>query len=201
MFTDLSLMVLVQRVIAAVIIAGVYGFFLAGIARLMGDRTPQFDGRVTLSPFKHISVLGLLSAIASRAGWIVPIDIDPAQMKLGRWGLVLCVLASLALLAAFGVLVLSLRLPMLGILSTKGAMYVIAGMTVLGEMAIFYALLNLLPIPPLAGGHFLRAISPEWGAAATRQTQWFALALVAVIILTRGTWLDPIVAAIRKVVG
>src|SRR5690606_10774168 len=106
-----------------------------------------------------------VSAVATRAGWIVPIDIDPAQMRLGRWGLIICVLASLALVAAFGVLVLSLRLPMLGLLSTRASMYVIAGMTVLGEMAIFYALLNLIPIPPLTGAHLLKAINPAWGAA------------------------------------
>jgi len=201
MFTDLSLLVLVQRVIAAVVLAGVHGFFLSGIAWLLGDRTPEYDGRLSLSPFKHLSVLGLVSAVATRAGWIVPIDIDPAQMRLGRWGLIICVLASLALVAAFGVLVLSLRLPMLGLLSTRASMYVIAGMTVLGEMAIFYALLNLIPIPPLTGAHLLKAINPAWGAALIRQTQWFAIAVVLAMVLTRGTWLDPIVATVRRGIG
>ena len=171
MFADLSLLTLIQRVIAAVIIAGVHGLALAGIARWLGDRTPQYDGRLSLSPLKHLSVLGLLSALATRAGWIVPIDLDPAQMRFGRWGLVICVLASLVLLVVFGLLVLMLRLPLLGLISQRAAMYIIPSLQVLGEMAIFYALLNLTPLPPMTGAHLLRAASAA-KAKQKRRTQF-----------------------------
>ncbi|RDE09918.1 hypothetical protein [Pelagibacterium lacus] len=201
MFTDLSLAVLIQRVVAIIVIAGVHGCILAGIARLLGDRTPQYDGRLTLMPFKHLSLLGLVSAIAARAGWIEPMDLDPAQMRWGRWGLVVCVFVSLALLALFGVVVLNLRLAVLSVVDPGAAMYVIAGMTVTGEMALFYALFNLIPLPPLTGAHLLTAAKPEWAQVLTRQTRWLAIALVVVMILTRGTWLDPVVRAIRGVVG
>lgn len=201
MFADLSLLTLIQRVIAAVIIAGVHGLALAGIARWLGDRTPQYDGRLSLSPLKHLSVLGLLSALATRAGWIVPIDLDPAQMRFGRWGLVICVLASLVLLVVFGLLVLMLRLPLLGLISQRAAMYIIPSLQVLGEMAIFYALLNLIPLPPMTGAHLLRAARPEWGAMLMRHTQWFAIGIAVIMVITRGKWLDPLVPVIRGLVA
>jgi Zn-dependent protease len=201
MLADLSLSVIVQRIIGAMVVAAFHGFTLAWIARLLGDRTPAHDGRLTLMPFRHFSLLGVASGIATRAGWIDFMDIDPAQLRWGRGGLVVCVLASLLLLVAFGVAVLRLRLAVLGIVDPNQANYVIAGMTTIGEMALCYAVLNLLPLPPLTGGHLLAALRPDWAKAVLRHILWVSIGLAVLMVVTRGSWLDPAIRALRAVTG
>src|SRR5262249_38132215 len=93
--TDYSLQQLVLRLVAMVFLAAVHGLAVAGAACALGDPGPRYDGRLTPHPLSHLDVLGTLAGVFS-AGWIKPIAIDPAELRTGRVGLVLVVLAGTA---------------------------------------------------------------------------------------------------------
>ena len=201
MLADISLTQILLRILAMVVLMGLHGFTLAAIALMLGDRGPRYDGRMTLNPFTHLSISGLVSGIATRAGWINPIAIDPAELRFGRAGLVLCVLLSLSLLVLFGVLLMQLRAPVAGLIDPARSNHVVIGMTVVAEAAIWFAALNLLPLPPLTGGHLLAAVAPAAARLLVRHAAALGVALAVAMLVTRGTWLQPLVGLLSPVLG
>lgn len=47
----------------------------------LGDKTPKFQGRLTLNPFAHIDWMGLLMILLFRFGWAKPVEINPSAFK------------------------------------------------------------------------------------------------------------------------
>jgi len=67
-------------IIPALLIAiTVHEFGHAFMARKYGDETSK--GRITLNPFKHIDLIGLLSLFVCGIGWGKPVEIDPNNFK------------------------------------------------------------------------------------------------------------------------
>jgi Zn-dependent protease len=180
---DLSLHQLIIRLGAALILIAIHGFALAGIARVLGDRGPQFDERLTLNPLTHFDVLGGLTMIFFQLGWIRPIAIDPSALRLGRIGLALCVVASLAATVVVAALLQGLRLPALAYLPSAVAPTVIAILNETPAMAASFAVFNLLPVPPLTGAHFLVAARPDLAPLLARYGLYFAIAWTALAVL------------------
>ena len=114
--SELTIQLLVLRFFAGLIIATVQGAALAGVAVLLGDQGPRHDRRLTLLPFVHVDLLGLGSLILTGFGWGRPVAIDAGQVRYGRWGLVLAVLASSLALLAVAYLILFLVIPLLTLL-------------------------------------------------------------------------------------
>lgn len=186
MLDDLSLQQMLFRVAAIVLVSGVHGFALAGVARLLGDPGPAHDGRLTPNPFAHLAVFGVVGAIAVRMGWIRPMDIDARALRGGRIGLVLCVIASLAVLPVVAALALALRPMAAGISDPLLARYAILLLASFAEIAVWTAIFNLVPLPPLTGGHLLAAVVPGAAAAIARQDTIVSLGLAALLLLGGG---------------
>jgi Zn-dependent protease len=180
---DLSLHQLIIRLGAALILIAIHGFALAGIARVLGDRGPQFDERLTLNPLTHFDVLGGLTMIFFQLGWIRPIAIDPSALRLGRIGLALCVIAGLAVTLVVAALMQALRLPALAYLPSAIAPTVIAILNETPAMAASFAVFNLLPVPPLTGAHFLVAARPDLAPLLARYGLYFAIAWTVLAVL------------------
>lgn len=178
---ELSVGEIVSRIAAAILYAGIQGLLLAGIARLMGDRRPQYDGRLTVNPFAQVSVWGVAMAALFAMSWIRPMRFDPQQNRLGRWGLVPTVLLALAGMVALVPLIDLLR-PLALLLPRTGGYAVIYVLSQLQIIAIASAALNLLPIPGLIGGAMLQAIWPGEERRLLR-LEPFGLALVIVAIV------------------
>ena len=83
-FFDLTLNQLVLRLVAMVAIAAVHGLAVAGAAVALGDPGPRHDGRFTLNPLAHLDLLGATSGVLFSVGWIKPVAIDPALLRIGR---------------------------------------------------------------------------------------------------------------------
>ena len=165
------------RLCALVFIAGVHGAAVAGTAVAMGDAGPRHDGRLSLNPFAHLDILGSISAVLLSVGWIKPIAIDPAGLRVGRVGLVLVVIvgAAATLLSA---LALRLARPMLlPLLPDTASSVVFALIETTGQLSLWFALLNLLPVPCLTGGHLLTAVAPQW-----RNVFWRSKLVAAVLL-------------------
>lgn len=180
---DLSLQQLILRLFALLFIAAAHGAAVTGTAVALGDAGPRHDGRLSLNPFTHLDILGGISAVLFAVGWIKPVAIDPAQLRPGRIGLVLIVIAAAAA-TLLGALALRLARPLLlPMLPDTASALAFALIETTVQLSLWFALVNLLPLPCLTGGHLLTAIAPRWRDALWR-SRIVVAALLAVLAAT-----------------
>ena len=195
---DFSLQQLVLRLCALLFIVAVHGLAVAATAVALGDPGPRQDGRLTLNPFGHLDILGGVSALLFSVGWIRPIAIDPAKLRPGRAGLALAVIAGAAatLLSALALrLVRPMVLPLLP--DTASALaFALVDMT--GTLSVWFALLNLLPVPSLTGSHLLMIAMPQRGDWIAK-LQPFAAVLLAALAATG--WVTGLLAPAYRVLA
>lgn len=67
--------------LAILIAMPAHEFAHAYVAYKSGDETPKFSGRLTLNPFAHFDVLGLVMLLVARFGWAKPVPINPYNFK------------------------------------------------------------------------------------------------------------------------
>ena len=195
---DFSLQQLVLRLCALLFIVAVHGLAFAATAVALGDPGPRQDGRLTLNPFAHLDILGGVSALLFSVGWIRPIAIDAAKLRPGRAGLALAVIAGAAatLLSALALrLVRPMVLPLLP--DTASALaFALVDMT--GTLSVWFALLNLLPVPSLTGSHLLMIAMPQRGDWIAK-LQPFVAVLLAVVAATG--WVTGLLAPAYRVLA
>jgi Zn-dependent protease len=176
--TDFSLQQLVLRLIAYIFIAGVHGFAVAAAAVALGDAGPRHDGRLRLNPLTHLDLLGTAAGVLFSVGWIKPIAVDPAALRIGRVGL-FAVIAAGAAASLVGVMALrALRPLILPLLPDTRSADLFALVETIGELSLWFVLFNMLPLPPLTGAHWLNAIAPSWREAIRRSEPYAGVALV-----------------------
>lgn len=163
---DLTLQLVVMRFLAGLIIATVQGLTIAGVAVLLGDKGPRYDGRLTPVPTTHVDLLGLGTLMLTGFGLSKAVDIDPAQLRFGRWGLVIAALAGSVALLVVGWLILHLVIPLLTVLPYTSGVTAAAFVRSTAQLCVWMALFTLLPVPPLAGAHFLAALGIRLPPAA-----------------------------------
>lgn len=133
----------------------------------LGDKTPKFQGRLTLNPFVHIDILGFLMIILVGFGWAKPVETNPSALK-NRYKDDLKVsfagpLANLILAFVGAVIV--------GIIAKFGAslftniptLYsiIISIFSAVVSINCMLFVFNLIPIPGLDGFHILRDLFPS----------------------------------------
>jgi Zn-dependent protease len=178
---DYTLQQFVLRLLAMVFIAAVHGFAVAGTACALGDPGPRYDGRLTANPLPHLDVLGTLSGVFS-VGWIRPIAIDPALLRFGRAGLVLVVLAGAAATLASVAILRVVRPHLLPLLPDTTSALAFAVIETIGEVSLWFALVNVLPLPLLTGAHLVVAVVPGVREGVRRVQPYAAVALAALAV-------------------
>jgi Zn-dependent protease len=178
--TDLTLQQLVLRLVAYAFIAAVHGLAVAAVAVAMGDQGPRYDGRLRFNPVTHLDIIGIASGVLFSVGWIRPIAIDPVQLRLGRIGLVVVVAAGAAATLLGAVALRLLRPFLLSWLPDTASATTFALIEVVGELSLWFALINILPLPPLTGAHLLVAAAPAWEKVIPRIAPHAGLALALI---------------------
>ncbi|MDT8719120.1 site-2 protease family protein [Clostridium sp. 19966] len=56
-------------------------FAHALVADRLGDKTPRFQGRLTLNPMAHIDLIGFVMTIIAGFGWAKPVQVNPSAFK------------------------------------------------------------------------------------------------------------------------
>ena len=181
---ELTIQLVVLRLLSGLIIVTVQGAAIAAAAVLLGDKGPRHDERLTLMPFGHVDLLGLGSIMVSGFGWSTPVAIEAGQLRLGRWGLVIAVLAGSAALLALGFLLVQLILPGLVHLPYTAGLTVSAFLRTAARLCVWTALFMLVPVPPLAGGHLLEAAGIRLPDGSGTLIGW-GLLLLSVFGITR----------------
>jgi Zn-dependent protease len=179
MSSDITIQLLLFRLIAGLMVVTVHGVALAMAAVWLGDDGPRHDGRLTLFPSAHVDMLGLGSIMLTGLGWGRPVAIEAGKLRTGRWGLAVAVLAASAAVLALAALLPMLAEPLLTTLPLSEGLAAAAFVRVGAQMCVWIALFALLPVPPLAGAHLLVAL----GIRLPRQAGTvFGLALIAASI-------------------
>jgi len=173
--TDFTLQQLGLRLCALILLIGVYGVAVAGAACALGDPGPRHDGRLRLSPLAHLDLLGLVSGVLFWVGWIKPIAVDPQNLRVGRPGLVLVVIAGAVSVLAVALVLQWVRPVVLPLLGDASSSFVFALVDAIGQAAIWFAVLNLLPLPPFMGALMLTALVPQAGEFFRRYHLYAAL--------------------------
>ncbi|PIY96367.1 MAG: site-2 protease family protein [Candidatus Kerfeldbacteria bacterium CG_4_10_14_0_8_um_filter_42_10] len=129
-------------------------------ANLLGDRTPKYEGRLTLNPLAHLDFLGFMVLLFAGFGWGKPVTYNPFNLKNRRWGPVLVSLfgplSNFVALLIFG-FALKILLAYTGLGAEN---MLIIFLVALIHINLVLGIFNLIPIPPLDGHHVLYAFLP-----------------------------------------
>ena len=178
--SDLTVQVIIFRLLALLVIAPVHGLVLAGSAALLGDKGPGYDGRLSILPTGHLDLVGTIGMVVFGLGWAKPVDIDAGQLRGGRIGILAVILAGALGLLALAVIFAALVLPAVTTLSHTAALTTAAFLRAASSLSIWVALFSLVPVPPLAGGMLLGAC----GIRIPRQAEWVVVALLLAAVAT-----------------
>lgn len=127
----------------------------AKVAQLCGDRTAESQGRVSLSPFAHIDIVGLISLFLFGFGWGRPVMINPRNFRRPRLDSIFVGLAGVFMnficAAVFAVILRLIYQFVPDFLTTSfgGTVCNMIMQTIVINLSLM--LFNLLPIPPLDG--------------------------------------------------
>ncbi|WAG69634.1 site-2 protease family protein [Clostridium sp. CF011] len=134
------------------------------VADRLGDKTPRFQGRLTLNPIAHIDPMGFLMIILVGFGWAKPVQTNPSAFKnYYKDDLKVSVagpIANLILGFVFAILtVLFLKFPPI-----HGGLYTIISqiLIITGYLNCILFFLNLVPIPGFDGSHIVRDLFPKF---------------------------------------
>lgn len=181
-------------VVAFVLSVSFHEFGHAFVADKLGDGLPRAQGRVTLSPLRHIDLFGtilvpLMATFASGIpfiAWGKPVQTNPAAMTRYFPRSVNNLLVSLAgptmnLLLALLVSVVLFAVAKTGHLSRDLAGVIIQFMIVLNISLMFF---NLLPVPPLDGGAILAIVLPASMRGVLPVLQRYGMLLIIILFAT-----------------
>jgi Zn-dependent protease len=173
-------------------------FAHAWMAVRLGDRTPEFQGRLTLDPRAHIDVLGALLLAVGSFGWARPVEFVPTNLRNApsiKTGIVLVALAGplmnvlIALIAA-----LVVRLGRGSFLA--GNLELASILLTIVLINLFLAVFNMIPLVPLDGSKVLWGLMPySWSRTygQIQQYSFFILILLIIPIGSGGSILSQIV--------
>ncbi|MCR1934641.1 site-2 protease family protein [Clostridium tepidum] len=166
---DLNYRILSKILIIPAILLGftVHEFAHAYVADKLGDKTPKFQGRLTLNPFSHIDIVGFIMILLIGFGWAKPVQINPSALKRGYKDEIKVSVAGIAanlitafLFALLIAFLLKLNLVNFGDITSLGG---IIGLILYYIVRIncMLAIFNLMPIPGLDGFDILRDLWPK----------------------------------------
>ncbi|MBN1921006.1 MAG: site-2 protease family protein [Anaerolineae bacterium] len=204
---------LLARLIVVLIGIPIHEWAHGYAAHLMGDTTPEREGRLSLNPLTHLDPLGTIMILLTGFGWGRAARVNPYQMRKvpnPRVAMALSALAGPAsnfIQAVFFVIVLRLAVSNLPpTATTEWLMRVIIYAISVNVALIAF---NMLPIPPLDGSRVLAGVAPPRIADFIESLEPVSIYILigVVFILPRigldlvGWMMEPIYTALYFLLG
>lgn len=179
---------LVLKIPALLLAVTVHEYAHGLVADRLGDPTARLSGRLTLNPLPHIDPIGALALVLAGFGWAKPVPVNAGNLKHPVRDMAWVALAGPLsnFLAAFVALV-SLGL----VRSGWNAPFIVEpvrGILIWAyQFNLALAIFNLLPLPPLDGGHFLPYLFPRASWSFLRQIEQYGPFILLLMIITGAT--------------
>lgn len=144
---------IIYKIPAILIAFTIQGYAKAKMADRLGDKTPRFQGRVSLNPIDHIDPMGFLLILIAGFGWTKPLNTNPNAYKRGHKDTIKVILAGpIANLLVGFVGAFAFQL-FINITTLTPSVYVVGANMISAIVSVNVSLFvfNLLPLPGLAG--------------------------------------------------
>jgi|SaaInlLV_10m_DNA_2_1039722.scaffolds.fasta_scaffold39024_2 Zn-dependent protease len=188
-----------------------HGFFKALFATWMGDDTPKRSGFLSLNPLVHIDIVGIIITLSfifflgvflpgtsSRSflivfliilgvRWTNPVPINEGNFKNEKLGVVLTALAGPIgsfVLALLGMYVIA-HFPF-SLVPQNVTLTVVEIFSSIIQLALFFGVLDLIPIPPFAGGRLLKYALPVSAQGFVSKMEEYSFIILLVLLLVPG---------------
>ncbi len=176
-------------IITLVIAFSVHEFSHAFVAYKFGDHTAKNQGRLTLSPHKHLDPFGTIALLLLGFGWAKPVPVNRFFFKNPRLAGVLVSIAgplSNLLLAFIGVflMVLLARFGVLSMMTNNviDALNMFFNFFIGINIALF--IFNLLPFPPLDGYRIIEDLAPSSIRARLTKYEHYGIIIFLILVIT-----------------
>ena len=177
------------------------------MALCFGDRTAQYEGRLTLNPFKHLDWLGsvilplflYITHAGFMIGWAKPVPYNPYNLKNRNIAEPLVAFAgpvsNLLVATLFGLIIRG----MLYYGFSASPLIYIFGLVVLINVSL--AVFNLIPIPPLDGSKIIFAFLPIkakyiFSEASTK----YGFLIILAVVMFLPNFITPVIGSLFKLI-
>lgn len=161
----------------------------AYVADRLGDKTPRFQGRLTLNPLVHIDPIGFLMILIVGFGWAKPVQVNPSAFKkYYKDDLKVSLAGPVAnlIVALVSALLLNIFFKFMGgnngYSSIQWIISMMLGLSVSINCTLF--VLNLIPIPGFDGFHILRDLFPKFFYNFAEQVYKYQFIIMIVFLVT-----------------
>ncbi len=196
-------------VVAFLVTLAVHEYSHALMSYVLGDRTAQREGRLTLNPIAHVDILGFLALVTVGFGWGKPVPFNPYNLKYQKWGPTLVAIAGPLSNLVFGVICTLLASLLLGVFHWSSTNLLLMTLSFTGYLNFLLLFFNLIPLPPLDGSKVLLALLSSEQHRNLRQAveQYGPLLLLILMILDSATgvgffaWIGYVARELVALVG
>lgn len=165
----------------------------AFVAKQLGDDTAERKGRITLNPFAHIDMLGMIMMFVCSIGWAKPTPVDLrrcTKVKIRTANALVSAAGPLSNLIMSFIFMIIFR-----IIVVFGSGSIMAQVALIvyyiANLNAFLAVFNLIPVPPFDGYHILASFLPA-KALAFMERNGQIINLILMILLISGYASIPI---------
>ncbi len=187
---------------ALIVALSFHEFAHAWVSTKLGDPTPRMRGRLTLNPLAHIDPIGFLMMLVFRFGWAKPVEVNPYNYDNREKGLALVSVAGPGINLLLGFFSTFLWIIAAVYMGVNAPLTMMLYFVVLYN--VYFAVFNLLPLPPLDGSKLLFAFLPKRTVYRYLDTvsQYSTIILIALLWTgVIGSILGPVASAIINLYG
>ncbi|GCD09795.1 peptidase [Clostridium tagluense] len=151
--------------IPAILIAFTFHEYAHAItADRLGDKTPRFQGRLTLSPTAHIDPMGFILILLVGFGWAKPVETNPSAYKnYYKDDLKVSVAGPVAnLILGFVFAIFTVLFAKFSPINGALGKIIFDILKITGGLNCVLFFLNLVPIPGFDGFHIVRDLFPKF---------------------------------------
>lgn len=167
------------------------------VAERLGDPTARLQGRLTLNPLPHIDTLGAIAFLLAGFGWAKPVPVNSYNLRHPTRDMAW--IAGAGPLSNFLVAFVALLALLLAQRAVETPFLAAPLDRILGKIFhfnIILAVFNLIPLPPLDGGHFLPYFLPRRSWSLIHQLEQYGPLLLLLLVMSGATSriLGPVVS-------
>jgi Zn-dependent protease len=170
------------------------------VADRLGDPTARLNGRLTLNPLPHIDPLGAVAFVFVGFGWAKPVPVNAYNLKHPRRDMAFVAAAgplSNFILAFLAIVVLRLLLPVAALPFVVEPLKLVVQFIFVFNVGL--GVFNLIPLPPLDGGHFLPYFLPRASWNMIHKLERYGPLILLLAVMSRAT--DYVMRPAMSVVG